>query len=91
MFSSGLAELGAKFGRGVLICVISQTRSRRVPLRQKYLALTLHGMQDSKEVRGAVWTLSGTYVVWRMTLGFWRKLQIRMKNNVNRKSQLEYR
>ena len=47
--------------------------------------------QDSREIRGVLWTLSATYVAWRVTFGFWKKLGRRIQQNVNSKAELEYK
>ena len=47
-------------------------------------------MQESGELRGVLWTLSATYVAWRITFGFWKKLGRRVQHNVNCKADLEY-
>ena len=47
--------------------------------------------QDSREIRGVLWTLSGTYVAWRITFGFWKKLGRRTQQNINSKAELEHK
>ncbi len=47
--------------------------------------------QDSREIRGVLWTLSATYVAWRVTFGFWKKLGRRIQQNVHSKAELEYK
>lgn len=47
------------------------------------------GLQDSGELRGVVWILSGTYVAWRMTFGVWRKLKARIGKNVRCQEEIQ--
>ena len=37
-----------------------------------------------------VWTLGATYLAWRVTFGFWKKLGKRIQHNVTCKADLEY-
>lgn len=45
--------------------------------------------QESGELRGALWVLSGTYVAWRLTFNLWNKTKARIRRSRERKAALD--
>lgn len=48
-------------------------------------------MQESQELRGMLWVLSGTYVAWRLTFGLWQKTKRRIQRSKDCKAIVDAR